>query len=112
MDKMDNTELSDEAHLGLEGEWCDRCSHSHENLFHLLYECPCIQNSWWRVINWWNEKRSENVALNAMVILYGNYKASLNQIFFQALNHYVIIAKFISFVVKKPLPALKFSAFS
>ena len=31
---------------------CDRCSHPHENLFHLLYECPSIQVFWQRVISW------------------------------------------------------------
>ena len=62
----------------------DRCSHPHENLFHLLYECP-------RLISWWNEKGSENVALSALDILYG-YKPESNIL--QALKHYVIIAKY------------------
>ena len=70
---------------------CDRCSHPHENLFHLLYECPCIQFFGQRAISWWNEKRSENVTLSALDILYG-YKPESNN--FQALNHYVIIAKY------------------
>ena len=76
---------------------CDRCSHPHENLFHLLYECPCIRSHaciqffWQRAISWWNEKRSENVTLSALDILYG-YKHESNN--FQAFNHYVIIAKY------------------
>ena len=70
---------------------CDRCSHPRENLFHLLYECPSIQFFWQKVISWWNEKRSENVTLSALDILYG-YKPESN--LFQALNHYVIIAKY------------------
>ena len=70
---------------------CDRCSHPHENLFHLLYECPCIQSFWQRVIRWWNEKRSENVTLSPTDILYG-YKPEVN--IFQALNHYITIAKY------------------
>ena len=70
---------------------CDRCSHPRENLFHLLYECPRIQFFWQKVISWWNEKRSENVTLSALDILYG-YKPESN--LFQALNHYVIIAKY------------------
>ena len=70
---------------------CDRCSHPHENLFHLLYDCPSTQVFWQRVISWWNEKRSENVTLSALDILYG-YKPESN--IFQALNHYVIIAKY------------------
>ena len=69
---------------------CDRCSHPHENLLHLLYECPSTQTFWQMVISWWNEKRSENVTVNATDILYG-YKPELN--ISQALNHYVIIAK-------------------
>ena len=70
---------------------CDHCSHPHENLLHLLYECPSTQSFWQRVISWWNEKRSENVSLSALGILYG-YKPESN--IFQALNHYVIIAKY------------------
>ena len=70
---------------------CDRCNHPHENLFHLLYECPSTQIFWQMVISWWNEKRSENVTLNATDILYG-YKPELN--ISLALNHYVIIAKY------------------
>ena len=70
---------------------CDRCSHPHENLFHLLYDCPSTQVFWQRVISWWNEKRSENVILSALDILYG-YKSESN--IFQALNHYVTIAKY------------------
>ena len=70
---------------------CDRCSHPHENLFHLLYECPSIQFFWQKLISWWNEKGSENVALRALDILYG-YKPESNIL--QALKHYVIIAKY------------------
>lgn len=51
----------------------------------------CIQFFWQRAISWWNEKRSENVTLSALDILYG-YKPESN--IFQALNHYVIIAKY------------------
>ena len=69
---------------------CDRCSHPHENLFHLLYECPSIQVFWQRLISWWSERRSENVTLSALDILYG-YRPESN--IFQALN-YVIIAKY------------------
>ena len=54
---------------------CDRCSHPHENLVHLLYECPSIQIFWQRVISWWNEKRLENVTLSTSDILYG-YKGT------------------------------------
>ena len=43
------------------------------------------------VIAWWNKKRSESVALNATDILYG-YKPESD--LFQALNHFVIIAKY------------------
>ena len=70
---------------------CDRCNHPHENLLHLLYECPSTQIFWQMVISWWNEKRSENVTLNATDILYG-CKPELNICL--ALNHYVIIAKY------------------
>jgi len=69
---------------------CDRCSHN-ENLLHLLYECPWTQTFWQRVIAWWNEKRSETVALNATDILYG-YKPESN--LFQTLINFVIIAKY------------------
>ena len=70
---------------------CDRCNHPHENLLHLLYECPSTQIFWQMVIRWWNEKTWENVTLNATDILYG-YKPELNICL--ALNHYVIIAKY------------------
>ena len=70
---------------------CDRCSHPYENLLHLLYESPRTQTFWQMVIAWWNEKRSESVALNATVILYGE---KLESNLFQALNHFVIIAKY------------------
>ena len=43
-----------------------------------------------RVISWWSERRSENVTLSALDILYG-YKPESN--IFQALS-YVIIAKY------------------
>ena len=56
---------------------CDRFSYPHENLFHLLYECPSIQFFWQRVISWWNEKGSENVTLSALDILCG-YKPESN----------------------------------
>ena len=49
---------------------CDRCSHPHENLLHLLYECPSTQFFWQMLISWWDEKRSENVTLNTTDILY------------------------------------------
>ena len=70
---------------------CDRCGNPYENLLHLLYECPRTQTFWQLVIAWWNKKRSETVVLNATDILYG-YKPESN--FFQALNHFVIIAKY------------------
>jgi len=54
----------------------------YDNLLHLLYECPRTQTFWQMVIAWWNEKRSETVALNATDILYG-YKPESN--LFQAL---------------------------
>ena len=49
---------------------CDRCSHPHKNLFHLLYECPSTHFFWRSVISWWNEKRSENVTLSALAIIH------------------------------------------
>ena len=70
---------------------CDCLNHPHENLLHLLYECPSTPIFWLMVIRWWNEKRWENVPLNATYILYG-YKPVLNICL--ALNHYVIIAKY------------------
>ena len=75
---------------------CDRCNHPHENLFHLLYECPSTHIFWHIVISCWNEKRSENVTLNSTDILYG-YKPELNTCL--ALNHYVIIAKYHVFLL-------------
>ena len=70
---------------------CDLCGHPNENLLHLLTECPGTQTFWQMVIAWWNKKRSETVVLNATDILYG-YKLESN--LFQALNHFVIIAKY------------------
>ena len=85
---------------------CDRCKHSHENLLHLLYECPRTQAFWQMVISWWNEKRSENVALNATDILYG-CKPESN--LFQALNHFVIFAKYHIFLacINKASPSFE-----
>ena len=84
------------------------CSHP-ENLFHLLYECPCFQNFWKTAISWWDNKRTENVALNPTDILYG----CLNQTFFQALNHYVVIAKYHIFLswLNETSPSFEISAF-
>ena len=89
---------------------CDRCSHPHENLFHLLYDCPSIQVFWQRVISWLNEKRSENVTLSALDILYG-YKPESN--IFQALNHYVVVAKYHIFLswLNKTSPSFEILAF-
>ena len=70
---------------------CDRCNFSNETLVHLLYECPITQSFWREIINWWNEKRSENCTLNATDILYG-YKPDCTK--FYALNHVLIIAKY------------------
>lgn len=70
---------------------CDRCGHPYENSLHLLYECPRTQTIWQMVIAWWNKKWSEAVVLNATDILHG-YKPESN--LFQALDHFVIIAKY------------------
>ena len=65
---------------------CDCCSHPHENLVHLLYECPVIQIFWQSVISWWNEKRSENVTLRLLPTFAGalweknGTRASFNKI--------------------------------
>ena len=83
---------------------CDRCNHPHENLLHLLYECPSTQIFWQMVISWWNEKRSENVTLNATDIVYG-YKPELNICLrsgCQSLCHHCKISH-LFFVVKQSL---------
>ena len=49
---------------------------------------PVFKFFWRRVISCWNERRSENVTLSALNILYG-YKPESN--IFQALTHYVIV---------------------
>ena len=92
-------------------------SHPYENLVHPLYEFPDIQIFWQRLISWWNETRSENVILSALDTLYGynvtisaldtlyGYNVTLSALdilygnkpesnIFQALDHYVIIAKY------------------
>ena len=56
---------------------CDCCSHPHENLVHLLYECPVIQIFWQRVISWWNEKRSENFLIFVQKSVYSGEKRNL-----------------------------------
>jgi len=58
------------------------------------------------LIAWWNEKRSETVALNATYILYG-YKPESN--LFQAINHFVIIAKYHTYLswLNKASPSFK-----
>ena len=70
---------------------CERCNCPNETLIHLLYECPTPQSFWYEAITWWNEKRSENISLNASDILYG-YKPDCTK--FHALNHVLIIAKY------------------
>lgn len=77
-------------------------SQSHENVLPLLCECPKTRTFWQAVIGWWNEKRSENAALNATYILYG-YKLESNFFDFAKYN---IFGR----GKTKPLPALKFSA--
>ena len=59
--------------------------------FYLNVPWESIQILLQRVISWWNEKGSENVALSALDILYG-YKPESNIL--QALKHYVIIEKY------------------
>ena len=73
---------------------CDRCNSPNETLVHLLYECPTAQGFWRETINWWNEKRTEKISLNATDILYG-YKPDSSK--FHALNHVLLIAKHHSF---------------
>ena len=85
---------------------CDRCNHPHENL---LNECPSTQFFWQIVISWRNEKRLENVTLNATDILYG-YKPELNTCL--ALNHYVIIAKYHIFLSRLNKAYPSFEIFS
>ena len=75
----------------------DRCSHPHENLLHLLYECPRTQFCffWQTIISWWKEKKIGKCHLKRTDILYG-YKPDLSICL--ALNHYVIIAKYHTFL--------------
>jgi len=61
------------------------------------------------VITWWNEKRSETVALNATDILYG-YKPESN--LFQAINHFVIFAKYHIYLSWLNKASLSFEIFS
>ena len=61
------------------------------------------------IYSWWNEKRSENVTLNALDILYG-YKSESN--IFQTLNNYVIIAKYHIFLSWLNETSLSFEIFS
>ena len=70
---------------------CERCNFPNETLVHLLYECPITQSFWREIVNWWNEKRSENRSLSVTDILYG-YKPDCTK--FYALNHVLIIAKY------------------
>ena len=78
-------------------------------IYFTFYINAPVLKFWQMVISWWNEKRSENVTLNATDILYG-YKPELNICL--ALNYYVIIAKchiFLSWL-NKASPVLKSSA--
>ena len=59
--------------------------------FTFYVNAPGLNFFWQRVISWWNEKRSENVTLSALDILYV-YKPESN--IFQAPNHYVNIEKY------------------
>jgi len=70
------------------------CSHSHENLLHLLYQCPRTENFWQMVIAWWIEERSQKVASYATDILYG-YKPESN--LFQALTVLLLLQNITSF---------------
>ena len=70
---------------------CDHCGHPKETFLHFPHHCPRTQTFWQIVIAWWNKKQPEIVVLNAKDILYG-YKPESN--LFQALDHFVIIAKY------------------
>ena len=85
---------------------CDRCSCPYENLIHLLHECSTVQTFWLKVIAWWNEKRSENITLNDLDVLYG-YKPEPNM--FYGLNHFLIIIKYYIFLcwLNKATPSLE-----
>ena len=68
-------------------------------VYEVIYHCLlanqnsgiAIYHCWREIINWWNEKRSENCTLNATDILYG-YKPDCTK--FYALNPVLIIAKY------------------
>ena len=70
---------------------CVRCNFHQETLVHLLYEGPNVQKFWQKVIAWWNEKRTENITLNATGIMYGYKPESTLHI---ALNHFLILGKY------------------
>ena len=84
---------------------CDRCSHPHENLFHLLYGCPCIQ-----VFAGGTKKIGKCRLKRYTDTLYG-YKPESN--ISQALSHYVVIAKYHIFLscLNKTYPSFEIFSF-
>ena len=78
---------------------CERCLAPNETLIHMLCECPDVKIFWKDILMWWNAKRSDNISPSNTEILYG-YKPETTT--FDALNHYLLIAKYHVFLARNP----------
>ena len=76
---------------------CERCRFPNETLIHMLCECPDVKIFWKDIMMWWDAKRSDNISPSNTEILYG-YKPETTT--FDALNHYLLIAKYHVFLAR------------
>ena len=70
--------------------YCERCRSSEETTPHFFVQCNEVKAPWKLAIDWWNERRTENLHPDQKEILYG-YKPNSNR--FHAFNHYFLIAE-------------------
>ena len=70
--------------------YCEPCRSSEETTPHLFVQCNEVKASWKLAIDWWNEKRTENLHPDQKEIVYG-YKPNSTR--FHAFNHYFLIAE-------------------
>ena len=87
---------------------CDHCLFQNETLVHMFCECPDVKIFWKDVIMWWNTKCPDDINPNSIEILYG-YKPEITS--FYALNHYLLIAKYIVYLARNQSEAPSLQVF-